>query len=336
LSIDITPIQEYLPLSEIFPAKVKVRSYDPGSQFSTVKELSLSIKTHGLLQPIIVRPIKEGFEIVAGHRRFLACRLLRWKKILAFVKDLSDLESFEVQIVENVQRLSLTCIEEGQAFRLFVNSYGWGGVTHLARKIMKSEQYVSSRLQLLNLPKNIQEHVINGNLTVSHALELLPLSVKEQNTFVDKIIDENLSVRETRAIKADTGINLNSNTINCPINKTTGPKQNVKNHEMTMESDDIEDHLPNSNNVKTDTTNHLQLLILEKAKLCLKISLYRMDNLIHEYEELNSSDNPGLKNNDDISNHLLKFRTVMHTLLDEDINLTLKLKRRPYSQSSFV
>jgi ParB family chromosome partitioning protein len=329
LSIDITPIQEYLPLSEIFPAKVKVRSYDSDSQVSTIKELSLSIKSHGLLQPIIVRPLKEGFEIVAGHRRYLACRLLRWKKILAFIRDLSDLESFEVQIVENVQRLSLSCIEEGQAFRLFVNNYGWGGVTHLARKIIKSEQYVSSRLQLLNLPKNIQEHVINGELTVSHALELLSLSEKEQNSVADKIIDKNLSVRETRAIKRDTGIDCISNTRNCSIDKTTGSKPNVKDHEVKREPDEIEDCLLDNNNGKTDLPNHLQLLILKKAKLCLKISLYRMDNLIHEYEEMNSNGRPGFKIDDDVSNHLLKFRTTMHSLLDEDINLTLKLKRRP-------
>jgi ParB family transcriptional regulator, chromosome partitioning protein len=336
LSIDTTQIQEYLPLSEIFPAKVKVRSYDSDSQVSTIKELSLSIKSHGLLQPIIVRPLKKGFEIVAGHRRFLACRLLRWKKILAFIKDLSDSESFEVQIIENVQRLSLSCIEEGQAFRLFVNNYGWGGVTHLARKIMKSEQYVSSRLQLLNLPKNIQGHVINGDLTVSHALELLSLSEKEQNTIVDKIIDKNLSVKETRAIKHATGINCSSNIPNCSINKTTGSKQNVKTHEMRMESGDIKDYLLNNYDVGTDTANNPHLLILKKAKLCLKISLYRMDNLIHEYIEMNSNGNPGFNIDDDVSNHLLKFRTTMHSLLDEDIKLTLKLKRRPHSQRSFA
>jgi len=336
LSIDITPIQEYLPLGEIFPAKVKVRSYDSDSQVSTIKELSLSIKSHGLLQPIIVRPLKEGFEIVAGHRRFLACRLLRWKKILAFIKDLSDSESFEVQIIENVQRLSLNCIEEGQAFRLFVNNYGWGGVTHLARKIMKSEQYVSSRLQLLNLPKNIQGHIINGDLTVSHALELLSLSEKEQNTIVNKIIDKNLSVKETRAIKHDTGISCISNIPNCAINKTTGSKQNVKDHEMKMESDDMEDHLLNNDNVGTDSTNNIHLLILKKAKVYLKISLNRMDNLINEYDEMNGNGNPGLKFDDDVRNHLLKFRTTMHSLLDEDINLTLKLKRRPQSHRSFV
>jgi ParB-like chromosome segregation protein Spo0J len=240
------------------------------------------------------------------------------------------LESFEVQVIENVQRLSLSCIEEGQAFRLFVNKYGWGGVTHLARGIMKSEQYVSSRLQLLNLPKNIQEHVVNGDLTVSHALELLSLSEKEQNAIVDTIIEKNLSVRETRAIRHNVDIGCISNTQNCSINKTTGPKQNVKDQEMKMESDDKEDYLLN-NSAKTDPKNHPHLLILKKAKLCLKISLYRMDSLIHEYEEMNSNGEPGFKVDDDVSNHLLKFRTTMHSLLDDDINLTLKLKRRPHS-----
>ena len=142
MSFEYSSFQELLPLHIIHPAKIQTRSFDSEQQIYSIRELALSIKTHGLLQPIVVRPMENGFEIAAGHRRFLACKLLRWKKIPVCIQELSDKESLEVQIIENIQRCSLNCIEEGISFSLYVKDYGWGGVTDLAFKINKSEQYV--------------------------------------------------------------------------------------------------------------------------------------------------------------------------------------------------
>ena len=183
------------------PAQVQTRIYASISQQESIDELSQSIKKHGLLQPIIVRPINRGFEIVAGHRRFQACKLLRWKTIPAMVKDVSDKDAFEIQLVENIQRKTLDPIEEAQAFKLYVSDYGWGGVTYLAETIMKSEQYVSSRIQLLKLPQNVIDKVKSGELKVSHAFELLGLEGRSLENISDDIINKNMSVKEIRRYK---------------------------------------------------------------------------------------------------------------------------------------
>lgn len=114
--------------------------------------LSLSIMEKGLLQPIIVRPKKEGFEIIAGNRRYYACKHLGWRKILCHIVELDDKEAFEVSIAENIQRKNLATIDEARAFQAYTSKFGWGGISELARKIGKSVRYVERRVRLLDLP----------------------------------------------------------------------------------------------------------------------------------------------------------------------------------------
>src|ERR687898_1395444 len=202
MTTDTSMVEERLPLHIIKPAQVQTRIYASLSQQQeSIDELSRSIKKHGLLQPIIIRPINRGFEIVAGHRRFQACKILRWKTIPAMVKDVSDKDAFEIQLVENIQRKTLDPIEEAQAFKLYVRDYGWGGITYLAETIMKSEQYVSSRIQLLKLPQNVIDKVKSGELKVSHAFELLSLEGKSLENMSDDIINKNMSVKDIRRHK---------------------------------------------------------------------------------------------------------------------------------------
>ena len=202
MTTDTSMVEERLPLHIIKPAQVQTRIYASLSQQQeSIDELSGSIKKHGLLQPIIVRPINQGFEIVAGHRRFQACKILRWKTIPAMVKDVSDKDAFEIQLVENIQRKTLDPIEEAQAFKLYVRDYGWGGITYLAETIMKSEQYVSSRIQLLKLPQNVIDKVKSGELKVSHAFELLGLEGKSLENMSEDIINKDMSVKDIRRHK---------------------------------------------------------------------------------------------------------------------------------------
>src|ERR687885_950050 len=135
-----------------------------------------SIREHGLLQPILIRPIVHGFEIVAGHRRFQACRSLRWRSMPCRIREISDKQAYEIQLTENIQRKSMDPIEEAEAFRRYVIDFGWGGVSELARKIGKSEEYVSHRIQLLKLPQDIKEKIMLNKLSISQALELTNLS----------------------------------------------------------------------------------------------------------------------------------------------------------------
>jgi ParB family chromosome partitioning protein len=250
--------------------------------------------------------------------------LLRWKKIPVCIQELSDKESLEVQIIENIQRCSLNCIEEGISFSLYVKDYGWGGVTDLAFKINKSEQYVSSRIQLLSLPKNIQQNIIDGKVNVSQALELVSLNEKDRNNVVDKILNDNLPVKKIREIKQDSNNkSIDTSNVNNIIDNSITFKKDLEDieKETKLIGSEIDIYNPID---EVKYINRQKLLLLKKVKLCFKISLSKMDNLIHEYEDIGNKDNE-LK--DDLKTDLLKFRIELHSLLDDDIKLISQFKK---------
>lgn len=346
MTTDTPLVEERLPLPIISPAQVQTRIYASSSQQESIYELSRSIKKHGLLQPIIVRPISRGFEIVAGHRRFQACKLLRWKTIPAIVKDVSDKDAFEIQLVENIQRKTLDPIEEAHAFKLYVRDYGWGGVTYLAETIMKSEQYVSSRIQLLKLPLNVIDRVKSGELKVSHAFELLGIEGKSLENMSDDIINKNMSVKDIRRHKHQLALAKDRETVENTAAVETKSKMEIETETVnTMyDKDDYSNDgflFPmNSEKEHIHERLHHKLMFLKKVQLSLKASLSRADSLIHEYEEL---DDPEIKvtgsqskvrletemygDSDDISKMLMRFRLGIHSMLDETIRSTSKLAK---------
>src|ERR671911_1115608 len=347
MTTDTPIVEERLPLPIISPAQVQTRIYASLSQQESIDELSRSIKKHGLLQPIIVRPINRGFEIVAGHRRFQACKLLRWKTIPAMVKDASDKDAFEIQLVENIQRKTLDPIEEAHAFKLYVRDYGWGGVTYLAETIMKSEQYVSSRIQLLKLPQNVIDKVKSGELKVSHAFELLGIG-KSLEYISDDIINKNMSVKDIRRHKHQLAFSKDKETVENTAAVETKAKMEMKTETKTVNTMYDKDDYSNDGflfptNSEKDHIHerlHHKLMFLKKVQLSLKASLSRADSLIHEYEEL---DSPEIKatssqsslyletnmygDSDDISKMLMRFRLGIHSMLDETIRSTSKLAK---------
>jgi ParB family transcriptional regulator, chromosome partitioning protein len=119
-------LDESLPVQSIKPSLNSVREHELSSaRENTIRDLAVSMHQHGLLYPIIVRPIEDGFEIVAGNRRFEACRLLHWKYIPAMVRELSEKDAFEIQLTENIQRMTMNPIEEAKAFRRYTKQFGW-------------------------------------------------------------------------------------------------------------------------------------------------------------------------------------------------------------------
>src|ERR1051325_4762957 len=166
-----TSIVEQIEMKMIRPSQFAVRDKFQKMNADT-ETLAASIHEHGLLQPILIRPLDNGFEIVAGHRRFQACRSLRWRFMPCKIREMSDKQAFEIQLTENIQRKSMDPMEEAEAFRRYVMEFGWGGVSELAKKIGKSEEYVSHRLQLLKLPESIREQIAQNRLNVSQAIEL--------------------------------------------------------------------------------------------------------------------------------------------------------------------
>lgn len=235
---------EPIEIRMIRPSKFPVRYKLPANS-SELVNLKSSIKEHGLLQPIVIRPIDHGFEIVAGHRRFTACKSMRWRFIPSKIRDLSDKQAYEIQLTENIQRKSMDPIEEAEAYQKYVNEYGWGGVSHLGKKIGKSEEYVSHRMQLLKLPDDVREKIVHNDLSVSQALELTSVDESLKGEFVDEIVNNKLTVKQIRVMKkqAKSEIDLCK-----PV-----PEKNSK-----------------------------SLNLVKKSNLALKITLSRIDDLIED------------------------------------------------------
>lgn len=194
-------IAEQIELRMIRPSRFPVRY---GQADGESDGLRASIREHGLLQPIVVRPLEHGFEIVAGHRRFEACRCLRWRFIPCKIREFTDREAYEVQLTENVQRKSMDPLEEAEAFSRYVVDYGWGGAGDLAYRIGRSPEYVSHRMQLLRLSSDVKEKVASRRLGVSQAVEVAAMSPDVASGVAERIVEEGLTVRQVRKLR--TGI----------------------------------------------------------------------------------------------------------------------------------
>jgi ParB family chromosome partitioning protein len=181
VSYDIT---EDLPISEIKLPENQLRSHH------NLDELVVSISQRGLLHPIIVRTVngRPLYEIVAGCRRYLACKKIGKRKIACQITDLSDKDAFEVSIIENVQRMTLETMDEATAFKTYVSDKGWGGVSQLAAKLGKSVSYVTKRIMLLDLPKEVRKSIGESTLNPSVAQELIYLQSKEDKSKLAKLI----------------------------------------------------------------------------------------------------------------------------------------------------
>ena len=201
-------------LQEINISKIRHSPYQFRMNLDNLGELACSIKEHGLLQPILVRPMQHDYEVVAGNRRLAAAKLLKLRKITSHVIDLSDREAYEVGLVENVHHKTMNPIEEGIAFNQYSEGRGWGGITELATRIGRSQEFVSKRIQLLRLPENIRNEIIRQRISPSVALEMLPLDKGAMQEIADFVIENPVTKVEIRNIVK--GSRARSNDLNYP------------------------------------------------------------------------------------------------------------------------
>jgi ParB family transcriptional regulator, chromosome partitioning protein len=186
-------------IEDIDLSQIKLSSRPLRAEAGDVRSLVESIGRNGLLQPIVVRVIGNYFEIVAGNRRFLACKHLSLRKIPCHIIDLSDKEAYELSLIENTQRRSMNPIEEGQAYIRYIKDYGWGGVSELAKVIGKSQEYVSKRIKLLQLPKELQDEIIRYRIKASIGEELAYVKDKETQSRLTKMISRRrVTVKQLR------------------------------------------------------------------------------------------------------------------------------------------
>ncbi len=166
-----------------------------------LKELSSSIKNQGLIQPIIIKPIKDDqYQIVAGERRWRACQLNGMHEVECVIKNLNDTNVLEAALIENIQREDLNVIEEANAYKGLIDIKGINN-ENLAKLIGKSSSHVSNILRLLELDKKIQEMVINGDLSMGHARALI--GVPDAINKAKEIIEKKLSVRQIEKITSE-------------------------------------------------------------------------------------------------------------------------------------
>ena len=192
----IPGIMEDIDVSKIIESRFPLR---PSSV--EVDELASSIKQKGLLQPIIVRPSNEQFEIVAGNRRYVAIKSLGCRKITCHIVELGDKEAYEVSLIENVQRKTLSPLEEAEAFKGYVSDFGWGGVSDLATRLGRSTSYVTKRIKLLNLPSDVLDSISESGIATSLAEELSFIKDKsKQSKLAELISKRHLSIREVREL----------------------------------------------------------------------------------------------------------------------------------------
>jgi len=171
------------------------RSFDE----TALKELGESIAKQGLIQPILLRAVGEGYELVAGERRWRATQLIGSHTIKAIVRTLSDEDVAAQALIENVQRKDLNPIEEAQALQRLIEEFG---NTHaqVAASIGRSRAAVTNLLRLLDLHKDVQLLVEQDALSMGHARALIPLEQKQQLSVADQVIQQQLSVRATEAL----------------------------------------------------------------------------------------------------------------------------------------
>ncbi|TCS86936.1 ParB family chromosome partitioning protein [Keratinibaculum paraultunense] len=192
------PEIKYIPIESIRP-----NPYQPRKDFNkkALEELSQSIKTFGLIQPISVRKIQdETYELIAGERRLRASELANLEEVPAIIVDYKDNESAMVALVENLQREDLNFIEEAEGYNNLIIDHGFTQ-QQLAERLGKSQSTIANKLRLLKLPEDIQKDLIEHNLTERHGRALLKLPDEQlKREVLDKIIKNELNVNKTEKL----------------------------------------------------------------------------------------------------------------------------------------
>jgi len=183
-----------IPVGDIQPNPSQPRHH---FDEAALDELAASVAARGLIQPIVVRPRGKGYEIVAGERRWRAAQRAQLHEIPAIVRELDDEATFEVAIIENVQRADLNAIEEAEAYQRLITDFGHNQGA-LAQLVNKSRSHVANIIRLLDLPPSVREMVAEGRLTMGHARALI--GTADPEVLAQNVISRGLNVRQTEAL----------------------------------------------------------------------------------------------------------------------------------------
>lgn len=193
-TVDLGPESTEVEVDLIVPGPMQPRThFDEGS----LEGLADSIRTHGIVQPLLVRRQGDRYELIAGERRWRAARLAGLAKVPVVVKDVPDQDLLEIALIENIQRENLNPIEEAHAYKRLIENVGLTQEA-LAARVGRDRSYITNYLRLLKLPDDLQQLVVEGRLSTGHARTILGLAhVDLQRKLARQVIDGALSVRAT-------------------------------------------------------------------------------------------------------------------------------------------
>lgn len=165
-----------------------------------IAELSASVALHGVLMPLIVRPVGDKYQIIAGERRWRAARLAGLKEVPVQIRSFDDTQSLEVALIENLQREDLNAIEAAYGYKRLIDQHKMTQA-ELAERVSKSRSAIANTLRLIDLPEEVQAMLYEGKLTAGHARAILSLSDNETRIkLAEKVVESGLSVRETESL----------------------------------------------------------------------------------------------------------------------------------------
>ena len=190
-----------LRVSDIPIDQISANKYQPRTVFNAdkIRELAESIKENGIIQPILLQKVGDKYEIIAGERRFRACKFLKKETIPAIIKSVQKKESLALALVENIQREELNPIEEAKAYKILMEEFDLTQ-EDVAKKVGRDRSSVANTLRLLKLPKDIQQDIEAGSLTMGHARAILACDTETAMLEMRKqILKYGLNVREVEA-----------------------------------------------------------------------------------------------------------------------------------------
>ncbi len=304
-----------IPIEDILPNRFQPRlAFDDAS----LSELAQSIKEHGIIQPIIIRRINDKYEIIAGERRYRAAKIAGLISVPAIITEMSDTKSAEVAIVENVQRKSLTAIEEAKSYKALLDK-GLMNQEELARKMGISQSAISNKLRLLSLDESVQDAILAEKISERHARTLLKVKkIEDQKTLLDKILNERLSVKrlEEEIIKMQ-GVEEKPKIE--PI-KIIPKEEVIKREEQNM--------FNNPNNTEKVPNKFFNFLEDESANM--SVTAPEISPAVEEIEMLDEFDVPqspasdsNIKN--EIKEFISKYPNVTFTETEENGSIVLKI-----------
>ena len=242
-----------LPVTRIQAGKYQPRTrMDDGS----LSELAASIKSQGIMQPVLVRPIQGagdiGYEIIAGERRFRAAQLAGLEEIPVLVREVDDQNAAAMALIENIQREDLNPLEEAQGIARLISEFDF---THeqAANAVGRSRSAVSNLLRLVNLAQPVQTMLMAGDIDMGHARALLAVDAASQIALANQVIAKRLSVRETEKLVARTLEELNA--------PAAAPRQKEKSGDIVRLEEELSDRLATPVAFKMGTKGKGQMII---------------------------------------------------------------------------